>query len=94
MVHLDTTGVFGAGKSFLLAVVVQLLVAIFSQHDLLTPGVPDPLRILISSTTNVAVDRILLSLLQQGFTEFVRVGSIKKIAKPVLPYRSALFLHT
>lgn len=43
-------------------------------------------KILISSTTNVAVDRILNGLLQLDFEDFVRVGSIKKIAKPVLPY--------
>jgi hypothetical protein len=34
----------------------------------------------------VAVDRVLLSLLALGFQDFVRVGSVKKIAKPVLPY--------
>ncbi len=79
-----------------------------------------PWRILISSTTNVAVDRILqvrssnwaclsvcacvcLSLCSQlkrhkyapsltqslvslNFEDFVRVGSAKKIAKPLLPY--------
>mmetsp|Transcript_25161 Transcript_25161/g.75771 ORF Transcript_25161/g.75771 Transcript_25161/m.75771 type:complete len:86 (+) Transcript_25161:668-925(+) len=30
--------------------------------------------VLITSGTNVAVDRILTSLLEQGFTDFVRVG--------------------
>ncbi|KAB1282146.1 Protein ZGRF1 [Camelus dromedarius] len=33
-----------------------------------------------------AVDRVLLGLLSLGFEKFVRVGSIRKIAKPVLPY--------
>jgi hypothetical protein len=32
------------------------------------------------------VDRVLLGLVDQGFTEFVRVGSLKKIAKPILNY--------
>lgn len=32
------------------------------------------------------VDRVLLGLLNEGFTEFVRVGSLKKIAKPLLNY--------
>ena len=45
-----------------------------------------PAKVLISSTTNVAVDRILLGLLQLGFDRFVRVGSVKKIAKPILPF--------
>ena len=30
------------------------------------------------------------SLLEHGFENFVRVGSVKKIAKPVLPYRYVL----
>ena len=29
---------------------------------------------------------LLYRLLELGFEEFVRVGSIRKIAKPVLPY--------
>ncbi|XP_070545124.1 uncharacterized protein [Ptychodera flava] len=80
-------GVFGAGKSFLLAVTIIFLVELFNligyeDHN------PDTNRwkILVSSTTNVAVDRILLGLLDLGLEDFVRVGSLKKIAKPVLPY--------
>jgi hypothetical protein len=53
-------GVFGAGKSYLLAVLVIFLNAVFNHSDLHTPGVPFPWKILISSTTNVAVDRILM----------------------------------
>ena len=45
-----------------------------------------PSKVLISSTTNVAVDRILLGLLSLGFDRFVRVGSVRKIAKPILPF--------
>ena len=48
------------------------------------------LKILICSTTNVAVDRILKGLLELGFDDFVRVGSFRKIAKTILPYS----LHT
>lgn len=40
-----------------------------------------------SSTTNVAVDRVLSNLLSFGFDSFVRIGSVKKIAKEILPYR-------
>lgn len=46
-------GVFGAGKSYLLAVMIVYIVKLFNtteQHP----------KILVSSTTNVAVDRILL----------------------------------
>ncbi|PIK61853.1 hypothetical protein BSL78_01184 [Apostichopus japonicus] len=78
-------GVFGAGKSYLLAVTVLFLCQLFHLHQE-NGGDPNDWKVLISSTTNVAVDRILLSLLQLGFEEFIRVGSIRKIAKPVLPY--------
>lgn len=44
------------------------------------------MQVVFSSMTNVAVDRILLSLLEMDFNDFARVGSIKKIAKPVLNY--------
>ncbi|PIK41811.1 hypothetical protein BSL78_21324 [Apostichopus japonicus] len=77
--------VFGAGKSYLLAVTVLFLCQLFHLHQE-NGGDPNDWKVLISSTTNVAVDRILLSLLQLGFEEFIRVGSIRKIAKPVLPY--------
>jgi superfamily I DNA and/or RNA helicase len=44
------------------------------------------IKIAFASMTNVAVDRILLSLQELGFNDFVRVGSLKKIAKPILPF--------
>lgn len=75
-------GVFGSGKSHLLVACVTLL------SELLAEGPPcSPARkpqILIASATNVAVDGILLGLLASGFTDFCRVGSVKKIAKPLL----------
>lgn len=43
-------------------------------------------RVVISSTTNVAVDNVLVRLLDFGFTDFLRVGSMKKINKRIAPY--------
>eukprot|EP01080_Neovahlkampfia_damariscottae_P004972 gene4972-8566_t len=43
-------------------------------------------RILVSSVTNVAVDGILQGLLKLGYTDFLRVGSQRKIAKQILPF--------
>jgi hypothetical protein len=40
-------------------------------------------QVLIAASTNVAVDNVLLGLQRSGFTDFARVGSVKKIAKPV-----------
>ncbi|XP_061047127.1 protein ZGRF1 isoform X2 [Eubalaena glacialis] len=79
-------GVFGAGKSYLLAVVILFFVQLFEKSEALTVGNARPWKLLISSSTNVAVDRVLLGLLSLGFEKFVRVGSVRKIAKPVLPY--------
>lgn len=53
------SGVFGAGKSFLLSVIVLFLVEVFQLNDSMSPQQPFPWKLLISSTTNVAVDRIL-----------------------------------
>ncbi|XP_060248703.1 protein ZGRF1 isoform X1 [Meriones unguiculatus] len=79
-------GVFGAGKSYLLAVVILFFVQLFEKCDAETVGNARPWKLLISSSTNVAVDRVLLGLLSLGFEKFVRVGSVRKIAKPILPY--------
>ncbi|KAM8939435.1 5'-3' DNA helicase ZGRF1 [Pelodytes ibericus] len=79
-------GVFGAGKSYLLAVVVLFLIQIFETTDSGEDIGSSPWKILISSSTNVAVDRVLLGLLDLQFDQFIRVGSVRKIAKPILPY--------
>ncbi|XP_044157691.1 protein ZGRF1 [Bufo gargarizans] len=79
-------GVFGAGKSYLLAVVVLFLVQLFEVHNPPEERVLFHWKLLISSSTNVAVDRVLLGLLDLGFDQFIRVGSIRKIAKPILPH--------
>ncbi|XP_075835284.1 5'-3' DNA helicase ZGRF1 [Microtus pennsylvanicus] len=79
-------GVFGAGKSYLLAVVILFFVQLFEKCNAETVGNARPWKLLISSSTNVAVDRVLLGLLSLGFEKFIRVGSVRKIAKPILPY--------
>ena len=43
-------------------------------------------RVLVAAHTNVAVDRVLLGLLDSGFTDILRVGSLQRIAKPLLQY--------
>ncbi|XP_030774897.1 protein ZGRF1 [Rhinopithecus roxellana] len=79
-------GVFGAGKSYLLAVVILFFVQLFEKSEAPIVGNARPWKLLISSSTNVAVDRVLLGLLSLGFENFIRVGSVRKIAKPILPY--------
>lgn len=41
---------------------------------------------LVSAHTNVAVDRILMGLIDSGMTDLIRVGSLSKISKSVLKY--------
>eukprot|EP00698_Gefionella_okellyi_P025136 TRINITY_DN908_c0_g1_i13.p1 TRINITY_DN908_c0_g1~~TRINITY_DN908_c0_g1_i13.p1 ORF type:complete len:1112 (-),score=206.45 TRINITY_DN908_c0_g1_i13:2216-5551(-) len=72
-------GVFGAGKSHLMVVLIALL------NVLLEKAGDISARILVSACTNVAVDRILQGLIAEK-VNFVRVGSLKKIAKSVLPF--------
>ncbi|XP_072351978.1 5'-3' DNA helicase ZGRF1-like isoform X2 [Scyliorhinus torazame] len=79
-------GVYGAGKSYLLAVVILFLVQLFEESEAAEGPRQVPWKLLISASTNVAVDRVLLGLLELGFDRFIRVGSIRKIAKPILPY--------
>ncbi|KFQ20083.1 Uncharacterized protein C4orf21, partial [Mesitornis unicolor] len=79
-------GVFGAGKSYLLSVVILFLVQLFESSEATEDARPAPWKLLIASSTNVAVDRILLGLLDLGFEDFIRVGSIRKITKAILPY--------
>ncbi|PRP77512.1 hypothetical protein PROFUN_14265 [Planoprotostelium fungivorum] len=73
-------GVFGSGKSYLLVVLIVFICRIAEMEE------NREIRILVCSSTNTAVDRVLLGLLDQQFTDFIRVGSIKKIAKPILDY--------
>nr|XP_060635057.1 protein ZGRF1 isoform X2 [Anolis sagrei ordinatus] len=79
-------GVFGSGKSYLVAIVILFLIEIFETREATNSKRSVPWKVLISSSTNVAVDRVLLCLLDLGFDEFIRVGSVRKIAKPILPY--------
>ncbi|NXV82115.1 ZGRF1 protein, partial [Atlantisia rogersi] len=79
-------GVFGAGKSYLLSVVILFLVELFGISEATENPRPAPWKLLVASSTNVAVDRILLGLLDLGFEDFIRVGSIRKITKAILPY--------
>ncbi|KFR17004.1 Uncharacterized protein C4orf21, partial [Opisthocomus hoazin] len=79
-------GVFGAGKSYLLSVVILFLVQLFKSSEATEGPKPAPWKLLIASSTNIAVDRILLGLLDLGFEDFIRVGSIRKITKAILPY--------
>ncbi|NXT99259.1 ZGRF1 protein, partial [Buphagus erythrorhynchus] len=79
-------GVFGAGKSYLLSVVILFLVQLFESSEATDGPRATPWKLLIASSTNVAVDRILLGLLDLGFEDFIRVGSIRKITKAILPH--------
>ncbi|KAI9590834.1 hypothetical protein BDF19DRAFT_175411 [Syncephalis fuscata] len=75
--HLPTApllihGVFGAGKSFLIGIMVLFVMRILNP---LREKESKPLcRLLITAMTNVAVDNILEGLIQIEFHDFVRVG--------------------
>ncbi|ELR18662.1 uncharacterized protein ACA1_393280 [Acanthamoeba castellanii str. Neff] len=83
-------GVFGAGKSFLLVVLPtsrqltpQPAQIVFISRVLDAADNRD-IRILVASSTNTAVDRVLEGLLELDFKDFMRVGSLRKISKRVI----------
>mmetsp|Transcript_28612 Transcript_28612/g.101363 ORF Transcript_28612/g.101363 Transcript_28612/m.101363 type:complete len:490 (+) Transcript_28612:929-2398(+) len=73
-------GVFGAGKSHTLARIIQFVDAVRTAEKTAT-GRRSDLRILLTAATNVAVDRVLLTLLESGVAprKVLRVGSIKAV---------------
>ena len=83
--HARGAGVFGAGKSHLLVCVLWFL------QRALRGGRRggQPVRVLFAALTNVAVDNVLAGLLAQvdegEEPDFVRVGSVRRIAAAVLP---------
>ena len=80
-------GVYGSGKSFLAAVIIVFIQEIVDiMNTRREPEERTSFNILVSSMTNVAVDRILQTLLSLGYDHFIRIGSMKKIAKNLLPY--------
>ncbi|KAI9295206.1 P-loop containing nucleoside triphosphate hydrolase protein [Neoconidiobolus thromboides FSU 785] len=74
-------GVFGSGKSYLLGICILFT----NRVSELNYKIKKP-RILISCMTNTAVDNILLNLLKLDYEEFIRVGSLKRINRTILPY--------
>lgn len=73
-------GAFGCGKSYLLVSLIRFICHLLEQEG------ETETKILVCALTNVAVDRILLTLKEQGFEDFGRVGSIKKINKHLLSH--------
>lgn len=65
-------GVFGSGKSHLIA---DLLSFLFSLQE----RTGQSIHLLFCSHTNTAVDRVCLLLKEAGFTSFRRMGNIRKI---------------
>ncbi|KAK9809918.1 hypothetical protein WJX72_001732 [[Myrmecia] bisecta] len=73
-------GPFGSGKSTLLVALVHFLVKAINEEGSALPHA----RILVAAHTNVAVDRVLLGLLESGFTDFLRIGPLRRIDKQLL----------
>lgn len=74
-------GVFGAGKSYMVTILIFLLGKI-KNATLFNMD----FKVCLTAMTNVAVDGILIKLIEMGFDDLVRIGSLKKIARCVLPF--------
>ncbi|KAK9800288.1 hypothetical protein WJX73_004434 [Symbiochloris irregularis] len=73
-------GPFGSGKSQLLVAMISFLVEQMKANG------HDGLRILVAAHTNAAVDRVLVGLLDRGFTDLLRVGPLRRIDRRLLAH--------
>jgi len=76
-------GPFGTGKSSLIVALIHYIL----EARKMTHNTGEQLakaRILVSAHTNVAVDRVLLSLKEAGCEEFLRIGPLRKIDRRLL----------
>lgn len=73
-------GAFGCGKSYLLVALIRFICTLLDQIG------NSSIKILVCALTNIAVDRILLMLMNSDFHDFARIGSLKKINKNLLKY--------
>ena len=67
-------GPFGTGKSQLMVAMLHLILKLRQ-----TEGGLANARVMVSSHTNIAVDRVCLGLVESGMTDFLRVGALRKI---------------
>ncbi|KAJ2801164.1 hypothetical protein H4R21_002889, partial [Coemansia helicoidea] len=88
-------GPFGTGKSFLIAAITACLDELARELPDVFGGPaaeapprdgPPRLRVMLSSMTNFAVDNMLDALLKQGYDQFLRVGSLRRVSRRILPY--------
>ena len=68
-------GVFGSGKSTLIAACMYFLSSVFDCHQLEI----DKSRILLLAATNAAVDSTLYKLYRTGYENFVRLGVVDRV---------------
>ena len=74
-------GPFGSGKSSTLVAILHLILKLRASSGHLSNS-----RVMVCSHTNIAVDRVLLGLLQSGIAEFIRVGALRKIHHNLLSH--------
>ena len=73
-------GPFGCGKTHTLAALVRHLCEVLGARG------GNEHRILVAGFTNACVDNLLCALLDAGFDDFVRCGSLRRIALRILPF--------
>ena len=72
-------GPFGSGKTSTLAAFIVAAAERLGESK-------SEARILVSAHTNVAVDRVLNALKERNFTDFIRVGALRRIDHSILPH--------
>lgn len=79
-------GPFGTGKSQLIVAILNYILERKRSTGSGDVGLFSKARIMVCSHTNIAVDRVLLGLLNSGVSNFIRVGGLRKIHEKLLPY--------
>jgi hypothetical protein len=78
-------GCFGTGKSYMMVALIHFIVKVIEMEELVSSQNCN-IRLLVACSTNVAVDRVLKSLHESGYTDFDRVGVSQSVEKSLRKY--------
>ena len=78
-------GCFGTGKSYMMVALIHFIIKVIEMEETISKKNCD-IRLLIACSTNVAVDRVLKTLLETGYTDFDRVGVNQNVEKSLRKY--------
>ena len=66
-------GCFGTGKSYMMVALIHFVIQVIQFEEKISQA-KCSIRLLVACSTNVAVDRVLKTLQDSGYSDFDRVG--------------------